>query len=1013
MIPRWPFRRAAPAPAAVAVPADAPAWRLLPPLQRVLMPVEMVAPRERLTAALNSWRDPRFLEPLGHLFHEEAPGGSVDGLVTPTAGRASPGQAPELPGVRPPGGRRTLQRSLRRGHVPVLFPQRDVAAAGVAGAVEPPTPTELSEEAELTSAPRVLSAVEEIAAPTTAPTLAPALDHPAPFRPVVDHPDQPAHAELMATAGPEPAAAQTSDGTPIQAAAVEQADTDVGQVAEGARPLVGVPGEGPSTGSPGPGGDSPPPTSIQRRGEGAGPGAGPRAPVVSRSEPMPDVGPARLQDPPAGSPPAAASSGPAEVSRPVGSPGRSTEAVGSRGSGAVQRSETRTSSDPDPTPSPPEIGSRSDRGLLPPEIGTADPAPDPTPPPVALPSSVVTDPDAGRVEMRATVGSTEAPALATGPPPEPTTADVAIPVPAARLLTPQSAAAGEAPVVSRSVDLPGDVHVPPPPPDRSAVAEPAGSPPAPEVRAETSEDAPLVGRTAIGPEPAASGTSVPEPHREAQSSVRERAVDAPAVPPIARAGTDLDGDHTSAAGAGPVEVRPLAAESPTVSRIPADGPPDEVPAAGVGAGPLGTPVPTPATGGTGPRIGLPPEVVSWAQRTPDGAGSDPAGESSPAPAGPGLVRLRSSDPTSGLPPDPVQRTPFAAPSGDTVLPVRTGTPQIGALSDASTPRRRRLGLGEPLTGPLDLQRIAVPADSVQPSPHLSGAPGPTVERGADYTVLPIGPLPDGPLPAAEDGPSAMAPRGPAPAVARTLLGSGETGDGRPAVGEGLPPLPVVARVVPLLGTGPPIGGSLTQGTVSAGVEPAASAEKGSPWVLGGEPPPSAVPWEGEPGTVQRVPAGSPAQVPGAPSHPGPVLGNAARGPVGGAGFVPVPWNAAGGLTVARETAAHRGADAGEPVPPPAAVQHVRHEFVQRLDTPTSEPVAAPSAGPATSLAEPAAGPATSVAEPAPSAAGAAAAPSGAALDELVRRLYDPLSARLKDELRLDRERAGLVTDLRR
>jgi hypothetical protein len=30
----------------------------------------------------------------------------------------------------------------------------------------------------------------------------------------------------------------------------------------------------------------------------------------------------------------------------------------------------------------------------------------------------------------------------------------------------------------------------------------------------------------------------------------------------------------------------------------------------------------------------------------------------------------------------------------------------------------------------------------------------------------------------------------------------------------------------------------------------------------------------------------------------------------------------------------------------------------------------------------------------------------------VRRLYDPLSARLKDELRLDRERAGFLTDLR-
>jgi hypothetical protein len=53
------------------------------------------------------------------------------------------------------------------------------------------------------------------------------------------------------------------------------------------------------------------------------------------------------------------------------------------------------------------------------------------------------------------------------------------------------------------------------------------------------------------------------------------------------------------------------------------------------------------------------------------------------------------------------------------------------------------------------------------------------------------------------------------------------------------------------------------------------------------------------------------------------------------------------------------------------------------------------------------------------AAGAAGAAAGAAdalptnLDELARRLFDPLSARLKSELWLDRERAGMVTDLRR
>ncbi len=47
------------------------------------------------------------------------------------------------------------------------------------------------------------------------------------------------------------------------------------------------------------------------------------------------------------------------------------------------------------------------------------------------------------------------------------------------------------------------------------------------------------------------------------------------------------------------------------------------------------------------------------------------------------------------------------------------------------------------------------------------------------------------------------------------------------------------------------------------------------------------------------------------------------------------------------------------------------------------------------------------------AAGAAAGALPTDLDELARRLFDPLSARFKSELWLDRERAGMVTDLRR
>jgi hypothetical protein len=63
------------------------------------------------------------------------------------------------------------------------------------------------------------------------------------------------------------------------------------------------------------------------------------------------------------------------------------------------------------------------------------------------------------------------------------------------------------------------------------------------------------------------------------------------------------------------------------------------------------------------------------------------------------------------------------------------------------------------------------------------------------------------------------------------------------------------------------------------------------------------------------------------------------------------------------------------------------------DPPASTPAATGSAAPA--------GP-----------AGPAAPPSGAELEEMARRLYEPLSARLRAELWQDRERSGLLTDLR-
>ena len=80
-------------------------------------------------------------------------------------------------------------------------------------------------------------------------------------------------------------------------------------------------------------------------------------------------------------------------------------------------------------------------------------------------------------------------------------------------------------------------------------------------------------------------------------------------------------------------------------------------------------------------------------------------------------------------------------------------------------------------------------------------------------------------------------------------------------------------------------------------------------------------------------------------------------------------------------------------------------LVQRQEEPgqVPEPPAA-DAGPPPA-AGPAAGAAASPAA-APGGAGSKSKPTAAELDELAKRLYEPLSARLRTELWLDRERSG-------
>jgi hypothetical protein len=105
--------------------------------------------------------------------------------------------------------------------------------------------------------------------------------------------------------------------------------------------------------------------------------------------------------------------------------------------------------------------------------------------------------------------------------------------------------------------------------------------------------------------------------------------------------------------------------------------------------------------------------------------------------------------------------------------------------------------------------------------------------------------------------------------------------------------------------------------------------------------------------------------------------------------------------------------------PVATVQ--RQELVaavqrQEAETGSADSAALPadsSPAPADLPAPAASAPVTASGAEAPAAAvPAAGPPAGPSLDELARQLFGPLAARLKAELRLDRERAGLLTDLR-
>ncbi len=166
--------------------------------------------------------------------------------------------------------------------------------------------------------------------------------------------------------------------------------------------------------------------------------------------------------------------------------------------------------------------------------------------------------------------------------------------------------------------------------------------------------------------------------------------------------------------------------------------------------------------------------------------------------------------------------------------------------------------------------------------------------------------------------------------------------------------------------------------------------------------------------VTHVPRGTPVQrsvhVPVPVGQPGGRASAVTAGPVPGGPEPAVAFADPGAVAVDRGLA-HRDPDGSvvfDLAPGPAPSPPLPPETVQRQDA--SGPADAPGPSPAT--APPAATAPSGAATVTTAAAGHARHPASPPLDELARQLFGPLSARLKAELRLDRERAGLLTDLR-
>ncbi|HKD97232.1 MAG TPA: hypothetical protein VKB69_06455, partial [Micromonosporaceae bacterium] len=345
---------------------------------------------------------------------------------------------------------------------------------------------------------------------------------------------------------------------------------------------------------------------------------------------------------------------------------------------------------------------------------------------------------------------------------------------------------------------------------------------------------------------------------------------------------------------------------------------------------------------------------------------------------------------------PVDTTP--GPAMPVVQAPAGGSPTVARIADtaapadmptrpATVPAPRRIGLGEPIVGPRStgpsVQRLplatppaADPADGAThaEAPLLgarSGIDGPGSTTGPDAVTSPADAAVAAPLPVLAPDTVARYPTLAAPLATQA-----------PATAR-----PVVARLV---GDAPPlVAGSATAG---AGPVDAGGAYPGAP----GAPGPAPAPTGGGNG-LPAVPISRFVDPAVAPPRPAPMA--------------PMVY-ATGATTPAPTAQRSTGAPSGPTIAslPLATASWVHPEIVQRIETVREVPVPQVVTVQREDAGDSGGSTSASPGETTPPAS-APAAGGGTDAESMLAKLFDPILAKIKTELRLDRERRGALTDL--